>query len=515
MGLLGLDIGTTGCKATIFDYDGNVKVSAYREYTLLSPRPGQTELDPEKVWRSVKEVIRRSAAGYKGEKIKAVSISSFGEAAIPLDKGGNILGNSIMYTDRRGEEEVRDLEQKLGGEKVLSITGASVHPMYTLGKLMWLKKHHPDIYRNAWKFMLYAGFILHRLGAEPHIDYSLAGRTMAFDIVKKQWSEQILDCAGIEKDKLPLPVQSGTIVGEVTSDVAEDLGLPAGILLVSGGHDQPCAALGAGVIRENIAVDGMGTVECITPALNRPVISKQMAEANLVCVPHLKKDMYVTYAFNFTGGSLLKWFRDNFAYEERLLAAEKGVDVYDLLIDKAVDYPTDVYILPYFAGAGTPYMDTEAKGAVIGLKLDTSREEIIKAVLEGITYEMMLNLECLDRAGVRLDELRAVGGGAKSGYWLQLKADMMGKRIVSLNVSEAGTLGVAMLAGTASGVYSSLDDAVERLVKVKQVYYPDEEKHRIYQGKYLVYKNIYPHIKSILNYRGDPDATNIDENDAG
>ena len=499
MSLLGLDIGSTGCKATIIDYNGGKQNSAYREYTLENPEPGLEELNPGKVWQAVQEVIKESINRYQGEEIMAISISSFGEAAVPIDAKGNILHNSMMYIDKRGEEEIQHLKQRIDEREVFNITGVSLHPMYTLGKLMWLKKHKPAIYKKTWKLLLYADFILYKLGGNPVINYSLAARTMAFDIINKTWSDEILQAADIDKDKLPQPVPSGTKAGKIDEKLARNLGLPQNVLLVAGGHDQPCAALGAGIIKSGIAVDGMGTVECITTALDKPVISDQMAKANLVCSPHVKDDMYVTYAFNFTGGSLLKWYRDNFGYKEKQLAQKQGKDVYDILIDKAVDYPTDIYILPHFAGSGTPYMDTNARGAIIGLTLETEKSEIIKAVLEGITYEMMVNLECLDRAGIEIEELRAVGGGAKSDYWLQLKANMMGKKIVSLNISEAGTAGVAMLAGTAAGIYDSLEDAVDRLVKPKQEFYPDEKQYQKYQDKFEVYKKIYPHVKKILN----------------
>jgi len=498
MGLLGLDIGTTGCKATVFDYEGNVLSSAYREYTLENPRPGWEELNPVKVWQSVKEVIGKAIVNYRGTAIKAISVSSFGEAAVPIDRKGNVLHNSIIYIDKRGDVELNYIREKLGNEEVMQITGTIIHPMYSLGKLMWLKKYHIDVYQRTWKFLLYSEFILYKLGAEPCINYSLAARTMAFDITKKEWSDKILNCAGIDREKLPEAVPSGRVIGKILPDIVEEMGLPEDVLLVSGGHDQPCAALGAGIIESNCAVDGMGTVECITVALDRPVISDQMAKSNLVSVPHVKKDMYVTFAFNFTGGSLLKWYRNNFGYEEVIEAKNTARNVYDLLINKAAPEPTDLFILPYFAGTGTPYMDTEAKGVIMGLTQETGKDKVIRAILEGITYEMMLNLECLEEAGVKIDELKAVGGGARSEFWLQLKANMMGKKIVSLNVSEAGTLAVAMLAGTASGIYNSLEDAVEKLVKVKREFYPDEKIHGIYQEKYQNYKKIYPAVKGIV-----------------
>lgn len=498
MCLMGIDIGTSGCKATIIDFEGNIKGAAYKEYSLITPFTGWQEIDSNLVWISVKEVIIKAISQNKGEEINAISVSSFGEAATPIDYKGNVLNNSIIYIDCRGQEQAEYLKDKLGYEKILSITGASIHPMYSINKIMWLKQNLPQVYKNTWKFLLFADFILFKLGAKPHTDYSLAARTMAFDVINKKWSSEILDCAGVDEEKFGEPVQAGTIVGQITLSVAKELGLSKDILLVAGGHDQPCAALGAGVIKSDLAVDGMGTTECITPAFNRPVISETMARSSFACVPHVIKDMYVTYAFTFTSGSMLKWYRDNFGAVYKLEALKFGINIYDYLIEKASKGPSEIFVLPHFAGAATPYMDTAAKGAIVGLNINTKPEDIIKAILEGITFEMMVNIEKLDDAGVKVEEMRVVGGLAKSDPFLQLKADMMGKKVTTLNVSEAGTLGVAILAGTASGVYKSLEDAVGKLVKKKKEFYPDEKLHDIYTEKFQTYKRIYPAVKNIF-----------------
>lgn len=499
MSLLGLDIGTSGCKATIIDCEGNVKGQAYQEYSLATPNPGWEELDPDLVWKSVQTVIKKSLEGYKGDSIKAISVSSFGEAVIPIDHDGNVLHNSIIYIDVRGQEEAAYLKSRLGNDKILGITGTLAHPMYSICKIMWMKKHRPEIYKRTWKFLLFADFVLFKLGAKPHTDYSLAARTMAFDIINKRWSPEILECAEVEENKFGEAVQAGTVVGELSKEIAEELGLPRSVILVAGGHDQPCAALGAGVIKSNLAVDGLGTTECVTPAFDRAILSDTMANNNFACVPHVVRDMYVTYAFTFTSGSVLKWFRDNFGSIYLGDAVKSNVNLYSLLIEKAINCQTDIFLLPHFAGAATPYMDMEAKGAIIGLSINTKAEEIIKAILEGITFEIMVNVERLEEAGINIDELRAVGGLAKSDQYLQLKADIMGRKVTSMQVSEAGTLGVAILAGTASGMFGSIEEAVKCLVKTKKEFYPDKKLHDIYMEKFQTYKKIYPAVKNIFN----------------
>lgn len=499
MAIIGLDIGTSGCKCAVFEPEGKVTSYAYQEYTVHNPGPGFYELNPDEVWTAVKNVIKKTAADHRGEKITALSVSSLGEAAVPVDKRGRILYNSLIYTDIRGQKHTGYLIERLGANKIMELTGLPAHSMFTISKVMWIKENLPRIYRAADKFLLYGDYILYKLGDVTAIDYSLASRTMAFNITSKTWEEKILDAAGVDKDLFSPAVPSGTVVGTIAETVARELGLPKDLLLVTGGHDHACAALGAGAVKEGIAVDSIGTVECITPAFNQPVVNEKMLEYNFACIPHTRNGMYITYAFSFTGGSLLKWYRDNFAHEEKIEAAQAGIGIYRLLDAKAARKPTGILVLPHFTGTGTPYMDTGAKGAIIGLSLEVTPPVLYRSLLEGVTYEMLLNIECLQASGVHIQELRAVGGGAKSDLWLQIKADITGKKIVALNINEAGITGTAIIAGVATGTYKNLDEALQMLVKPKKEFYPDERNRLIYARHYQKYKRVYQAVKEILS----------------
>jgi xylulokinase len=279
--------------------------------------------------------------------------------------------------------------------------------------------------------------------------------------------------------------------------MAAQLGLPKGCKVVTGGHDQPAGALGAGIIKERIAIDATGTVECFAPAFSRPVMNPVMLRNNFCCYYHVAPRLYVTLAFNFTGGSLLRWFRDTMAGEEKAEAKRRGVDVYDILMAKMSAAPTDLFVLPHFTMTGTPYMDPTPTGAIIGLNLATSKAKLIKAVLEGISYEMKLNIELLEEAGVVVDELRAIGGGAKSERWLQLKADMFNKRIVRLTTTEAACQGVSIAAGVATGEYASFSEAVGAIVKPDKVFLPNRSRAKMYEEKLAEYRRIYPALKTI------------------
>ncbi len=490
MSVLGIDVGSSGCKASVVDAEGRIVGQAYREYALVSPAPGMQEIEPELVWRAAKDVIARAVglARRTAAPVRAISVSSFGESVVPLARDGSVIRNALMYIDARGAEEARMIGEAVGERRVHAITGAPVHSMYSLSKILWLKRNEADTYGRAWKFLLLADFILFRLGARPCTDFSLAARTQAFDVVAKAWSPEMLDGAGVDEGKLGESVLSGTVIGELGRGLAEELGIPAGALLVAGGHDQPCAALGAGVIGPGIAVDGLGTTECVTPAFDKPVINEATARSGFACVPHVVAGLYVTYAFTFTCGSLLKWYRDGF----------RGAGDFDLLVGEAAAEGTSLLLLPHFAGAATPYMDSGAVGAIIGLTIETTGRDIARAILEGVTYEMMVNVERLAEAGIAVDELRAVGGLSRSAAYLQLKADMMGRRISTLDVPEAGTLGVAMLAGVASGLFPSLGGAVASLVRKKRDFEPDMKAHARYMDRFGAYKRMYPAVKGIL-----------------
>lgn len=389
MVLIGLDIGTSGCKATLADLNGQVISQAYREYPLHSDQPGWQEIDPEQVWSAVREVIAAAVDAHMKSPVRAISVSSFGEAVAAVDANGRTLGRSMIYIDSRGIAEAEEIKAHLGDDQVLAITGTTVQPMYSLCKIRWLKKNRPDVYARTWKFLHFSGFVLFRLGAAPATDYSLAARTLAFDIRKKAWSDVMLAAAEIDREKFGEPVQAGTPVGTINPALAGELGLPPGVMLVAGGHDQSCAALGAGVIRPGLAVDGLGTTECITPAFAEPILSQAMADNFFACVPHVIPDLYVTYAFTFTSGSILKWYRDQFGAALCADAERRGVNVYDLMINRARQEPSSVLVLPHFAGAATPYMDPASTGAIVGLTIDTRPDDIVKGLLEGITFEIM------------------------------------------------------------------------------------------------------------------------------
>jgi xylulokinase len=317
---------------------------------------------------------------------------------------------------------------------------------------------------------------------------------MLFDVTKHHWDKEILSAAGVKEEQLSRPLQSGSLAGVIDREIAAELNLPDNTFVVTGGHDQTCSALGAGAIESGIAVYSSGTVECITPAFDKPVFTNQLRNSNLCTYDHTAPGMYATVAFSLTGGNILKWFRDQFGDVEVELARKMNRDPYELLIDKLPEEPSRLLVLPYFTPTGTPYFDVSVKGAIIGLDMHTTREEIMKALLEGVAFEIKLNLEILRESGYEVKELRIIGGGSRSSTHVQLKADVIGMPITILDVSEAGCMGVAMLArafATGENVGKIAADWVKPVSKAE----PKLKDH--YDKKFSTYKKLYPTLRSL------------------
>ncbi|MDE0483317.1 MAG: FGGY family carbohydrate kinase [Candidatus Poribacteria bacterium] len=499
MSLLGIDVGTTGCKVIAFREDGEILAQAYGEYPLIHPQPGWSELDSNVVWKNVSNGIREVAAQTKSEPIEAISVASQGEAVTPISGNCDVLANAITTFDARTTGICEEILQDISPLEVMQITGMPPSNIHTLAKLVWIQRNQPEIYKEVWKFFGFEDFVNFRLGVQPAVDYSLAARTMCFDIINKCWSEKMLGLADVDVSLLPDTVPSGTIIGEIGKKVAGELNLPSGVVVVAGGHDQPCGALGAGIIRGGELMDATGTVECIAPAFNEPVINQQMIDGNFACYPHVVDGLYVTLGFVSSGGVVLRWFRDTLAQAEVAQAESEDRDVYDILLEEIPETPGTAMLLPHFTGSGTPHLDLESKGAIVGLTLSTTKGELVKAILEGISYEIKQNLTMLEDAGVEINEVRAIGGGAKSEKWLQLKADMFNKKVIALDISEGVCLGTAILSGTAIGKYSSIEEAVDLLVKPQKVYHPREEIAQQYDEKLKVYEQIYPALRDLNN----------------
>jgi xylulokinase len=497
MNLLGIDVGTSGCKAAVFSEDGRLLGWAYEEYDYQRPRSGWAELDSLQVWRQIKRTIGKAVADAKSDPVKALCVSSLGETVVPVTTDRKILGPALLNFDVRGEEYLDELRDLIHDEQLYQINGNTLGNQYSLTKLKWLKKHQPDLYQQTDIFLLWSGFVSFMLGADAKVDYSLANRTLLFDIESNDWSDEMLELAQLEREKLPLAIPSGVVIGSVAGTIAEELGLPAGIPIISGGHDQCCNGIGCGVIAPGQAMYGMGTYLCLMPVFERRPEAAGMIERGLNTEHHAVPGHYVTFLYN-QGGSLVKWFRNTFAFAEYQQARASGKDLYAALLSEMPEDLSRIMVLPHFAITGPPQFIADSCGVVAGLKLETTRGEILKSLIESMTFYIRESLENLPEAGIEVADFRAVGGGSKSDAWIQISADILGRPFVRPKIYEAGVLGAAILAGVGCGVFPSLEVGVETMVRLDRSYDPDPRKQSLYTERFAKYRRLWPLMAAYL-----------------
>lgn len=499
MQLMGLDIGTSGCKAVLFDQDGTLLAKASREYAVDFPQPSWAEQNIEQVWVLAQEAMREAIALARIHQVAAIGLSVHGEAVTPVDQHGQALRPTILGMDTRTAEQNAWLRERFGAEHLFGITGMPIHTVNTLPKLLWLKQHAPEIWQQADRFLLVEDFLINKMTGRAAISQCLASRTQLYDLRNNTWSEEILSAIGLWPSRLADPCPSGTAIGELRESIARDLGLIKAPLIVTGGHDQACGALGVGLTRSGLASVSTGTAEVVEVALPSPVINHTLYEGNISVYAHVVPELYLAMTLNHSGGLALRWFRDGFCEPQVQQSAQANTDAYDLMLAGSTAGPTHLLVLPHFSGSGTPTFDTASKAAILGLTFTTTRADLARAILEGLTYELRLNLDLLQAGGVRIEVLRAIGGGAKSKVWLQLKADITGIPVVVPRITEAAGFGAALLAGVGAGLYANAREAAERFLQLTDEYVPDPQRQKLYDEQYQLYRQVYAAVTPITH----------------
>lgn len=499
MSVIGLDIGTTGCKAIVFSDDWRILGHGKREYSILTPQANWAEQDAELVWELAIESLAEAVSQSQVDPPRAMTLSVQGEAIIPVDKHGKPLRNTILGMDTRTTEENAWLTDTFGAEAVFNKTGMPMHTMNTLTKLLWLKKYEPVIWDRSHQFLLYEDYFLKRLTGGALISHCLASRTQMYDLQNGCWAEDILDKCKIDIRRLSrLAPATGGVIGSLEKDIATRIGIDGEVLVVSGGHDQACAALGSGVVDPGLAMVSTGTAEVVEVAMSSPMLSERLRRGNISVYRHVVPGLFLSMTLNHSGGLLLRWFRDTLGKDKLLEAEQSGKDAYDLLLMDAKSEPTDLMVLPHFSGSGTPTLDTTSRGAFLGMTFATSNADMAKAILEGLTFELLINLYLLRESGIKINELHAVGGGARSDIWLQIKADICEIPLGVPRVTEAACLGAAILASVGVGNYDSVNSAVKEAVVIDRKIIPCDKNVEVYRKRYELYMGLYPKLISLL-----------------
>ena len=483
---LGVDIGGTGAKCVAFDDHGAQLALSYIEYP--NP-PGKANLEPQVLSDSVVRVIRDCVQALPArDAVAAITVSSFGESFVPIDEHGAPLTDIIMYFANSESGEFDELVRRVGEETFMRVARILPDASYSLAKMLYTLR---TAERPVWKFLPIAAYVCYRLSGAVMTDVSLACRTLLYDVEKREWSRELLEASGVALDQLPDVCPTGTAVGFLRPEIAQALSLPENVRVVIGSHDQIVNALACGVCEHGNGVDVSGTCECIEPLFADIPGDFGFTRENFACVPYVDDVGYVTYAYNISGGAVVRWYRDQLARHLSAQAKAERVSVYDLLNRACPKEPTDVIVLPFLQGmGGTPDVRPNARGMFYGVTMETGLPEFYRAILEGLTFEMAYNLEKLEGFGVAPNRLYACGGGARSKVWLQIKADIWNREILPVKTEETGALGSAILGFAAVTGEKDRLALAKKFVQLGEPMRPDAARVEVYREKFQLYKQL-------------------------
>jgi sugar (pentulose or hexulose) kinase len=491
--ILSVDLGTTAIKTCLIDASGRLLASASREYRLDTPAPDVVELDPEVYWAAFKdglaEVLDRTSVA--PADIRALGISAQGETLICADASGRAIRPAIVWLDNRAQAEADELAAEFGNEAAYRITGqVSFVPTWPAAKLLWLRHHEPDTFRRASWFLLIEDWFIARLTGCFVCEGSLVTSTMYWDLTTRRWWPEMLAYLGVAEYRLPEIRASGEPVAGILPAVARELGLDPATVVCTGALDQAAGAIGVGNVRPGVFSENTGAALAICATVPAPVFdpARQMP-----CHDHGVPGMYMEHTFT-SGGMVLRWYRDTFCEPELEAARAQGRDAYDLLGELAAGVPAGsegVVMLPHLQGAMAPEANPHAKGVFYGFTLRHTRAHFARSIMESIAFIVRRNVDVLGGMGIAVDEVRSLGGGARSRPWCQIKADVLGIPVVTTRIEEAASLGAAILAGVAVGTFGSIDDAIGRAVVTRDRFEPDPTNRATYDAAYATYRELY------------------------
>lgn len=495
--LLGIDAGTTSMKAALFNENGRMVVAATREYALITPSPDIAELDAETYWQAFKYCVSgvvQSSRIPAGE-IAALAISSQGETFLALGRDMQPVHRAVVWLDNRSAAEAAEIRERFGAERIYHVTGdPDVVPTWASTKMLWFRRNEPEVFRQVDRFLFVEDFLIFRLTGELVGETALYCSSLLMDIHSGKWWDELLDFIGVSPRQLPALRQSGEIVGPITARAARELGLSDKTLVVTGGMDSACSSVGAGNVASGIATDTTGASLNLSVTTDKPLFDPKM---RVPCQVHCVPGKYLLVPWCQTAGAVLKWFRDEFCSLEKTAAANQEKDCYDLLTEQAARVAPGsdgLIMLPHLAGALCPELNSRAKGVFFGVGLDTTRAHFIRAILESVAFMLRANLEVISEMGVSVERLISSGGGAKSTLWNQIKADVTGKQIVVLDSPEASCVGAAILAGHATGVFASIEEASRKLISPKECFHPHAGNRAVYERTYERYRGLYQQL---------------------
>lgn len=495
--LLGIDIGTSATKTVLFDTTGQQIASASMEYELYQPHPGWAEQNPEDWWiavkRTMKKVMIQSSVG--SEEVKGIGLSGQMHGLVLLDELYNVIRPSIIWCDQRTQAQCDYMTEVVGNERLIQMTGNQAITGFTASKILWVRDNEPELYAKIKHILLPKDYIRFKLTGVFATEVSDASGMQLLDIETRDWNNELLEILKIDKNLLSKVYESAEVTGYVTEDIAETVGLIEGIPVVGGAGDQAAGAIGNGIIDCGNISATIGTSGVVFAYTKRP-LKDPKGRIQTFC--HAIPDTWHVMGVTQGAGLSMRWFRDEFCQEESDLAEQLEVDPYEIMTKKASEAPLGskgLIYLPYLMGERTPHLDPDAKGVFFGLTPSHTKSEMLRAIMEGVTFSLKDCLDLINEMGISVDEIRVSGGGSRSELWRRIQADVFGKGVSTIHASEGPALGVAILAGVGTGIYPSVKEACNQLISYGEPQEPLRSHTEVYRYLHEVYQKLYTNLR--------------------
>lgn len=488
--LLGIDIGTSACKAVVFSEDGTIIAESTKPYSVYYPHAGWAEQDPAEWYDAVCGALRELGEHTDLSGIRGIGVDGQSWSCIPVDRDGNVLNNTPIWFDTRAQEECRELKEKIGFERIFSLCGNPVEPSYTTPKVLWFKKHCPEVYNSTYKFLQSNSYIVYRLTGQFSGDKSQGYGHFFYDMAESRYDADMAEEMGIDIGKFPDIFDCHAIVGTVTKEASTETGLPTGIPVAAGGLDAACGTLGVGVTDAGQTQEQGGQAGGMSICTDKP-----LSDPRLILSNHVVPGKWLLQGGSVAGGASMEWFADLFGKSFSETVSFREIDNAAAGTNPGAD---GMIFLPYLNGERSPIWNPNAKGVFYGMSFDKTRGHFARAVMEGVAYSLRHNLSVAEEAGAKAGTLYAIGGSTKSFVWMQIKADVTGHRIAVPESSNATALGAAILAGVGAGIYSDSASAVKKTLRIKREFVPNGANVAVYGDNFEKYLKIYERLKDLM-----------------
>lgn len=496
---IGIDMGTSGVKAVVMEQGGAIIGKGHVDMDeLLIPQQLWAEQRPEVWWTAVKTAVKQAVLNSgAGDRIVSLAVSGQMLGNVMLNQNKEPIENCMIWLDQRAVDELDEFRELVGHKRLLDITKNIALTSLWAPKLMWIRRHRPDIYEKTRYVLFPKDYINYLLTGSIAMEVSDASGSALMDVGARAWSKELFDLCQIPFSWVPQKLnESADCIGELKTDVARELGLRPGIRVAAGAGDQSACGIGSGVVKEGVVSATIGTSGVVFAATNQVIPDFEGAAAMGYC--HAVSDLWCKFGCTLGAGGSFKWARDTF-FTEKKDCLTAGLNPYDKMTEAAVKVPAGsngLLFLPYMNGERTPHPDPFAKGVFFGLSYRHDRNAIFRSIMEGVTMSLRDTLELLRQAGIKVERVNASGGGAKSALWRQMQADIFNARLVVNNVEETGCVGTAILAGLCAGGYENAEAACQRILKPVAEIEPNPEQAKRYDAFYQVYRGLYDSVKS-------------------